>query len=494
VDALAVATDVKTPGSARGVLLRLIPAVIAGALAGIGTLLCIRNLWTAAAQAHAHCDGNGLTARPCTTGLDTVLAVGLICAVPGVPAAIGYAVRGRWANRAGMVAAGAVGLLAGQAIFGAATGTDLPTAWSVPATVSTELGTIGSMQFGDSVIWVRTDKAVSYDAATGQRRWSLAMPRGSVACAVSDSGAQVGLIGYGMGQPGDECSGVLAVDLATGHRLWSAPLPDASDGVTLLVTGDAAVIVTDDDLTALWAGTGAPRWTLPSTQDCAIQQADATEGTASSPGAIAALIWCGGNEATVADIDAATGHRAWTSQIPDVADRGDLDLLSADPVVVTDWVLGNEGSKAAVMYSASGRATTFPIGTGDFGLQLADEGFNPPPVVIDGMLVGVSADAQTATSLAGYRLSDGRRLWDVSTSDDFVNALAVSGDQVYFTDQAIPALFAVSARSGTLRSIGTITGPDLDVSQVTLYPVGRHYILVNSRAYPGIAVLAAITS
>jgi hypothetical protein len=329
VDALAVATGVKTPRPARGTLLRLIPAVIAGALSGIGTLLCIRNLWTAAAQAHAHCDGNGLTARPCTTGLDTVLAVGLICAVLGVPAAIGYAVRGRWVNRAGMVAAGAAGLLTGQAIFGAVTGTDLPTAWSVPTTVSTELGTIGSMQYGDSVIWVRTDKAVSYDAATGQRRWSLAMPRGSVACAVSDSGAQVGLIGYDMGQPGDECSGVLAVDLATGHRLWSAPLPDASDGVTLLVTGDAAVIVTDGDLTALWAGTGA---------------------------------------------------------------------------------------------------------------------------------------------------------------------LAVSGDQVYFTDQAIPALFAVSARSGALRSIGTITGPDLDVNQVTLYPAGRHYILVNSRAYPGIAVLAAITS
>lgn len=474
-------------------LLRLIPAVIAGALAGIGTLLCIWNLWTAAAQAHAHCDGSGLAARPCTTGLDTALAVGLICAVPGVPAAIGYAVRGRWVNRTGMLVAGAAGLLAGQAIFGAVTGTNLPTAWSVPTTVSTELGTIGSMQYGDSVIWVRTDKAVSYDAATGQRRWSLPMPPGSAACAVSGPGARVGLIGYGMGQPGDECSGVLAVDLATGHRLWSAPLPDASDGITLLVTGDAAVIVTDDGLTALLAGTGAPRWTLPSTPDCAIQQAGAPGGTA-SPGTIVAVIQCGGNEATVADIDAATGHRAWTSPIPDAAGQGDLDLLSADPVVVTDWVAGNGGSKTAVLYSASGRATTFPIGTGDFGLQLADEGFNPPPVVIDGMLVGISADAQAATSLAGYRLSDGRRLWDVSTSDDFVNALAVSGDQVYFTDQVIPALFAVSARSGALRSIGAITGPDLDVSQVTLYPVGQHCILVNSRAYPGIAVLAAITS
>jgi hypothetical protein len=74
-----------------------------------------------------------------------------------------------------------------------------------------------------------------------------------------------------------------------------------------------------------------------------------------------------------------------------------------------------------------------------------------------------------------------------------VNALAASGDQVYFTDQVTSALLAVSTRSGAQRSIGTITGPDLDVTQASLYPVGRHYLVVDPHATAGTAIIAAIT-
>jgi hypothetical protein len=104
-----------------------------------------------------------------------------------------------------MLAAGIAGVPAAQAIIGAVTGTALPTAWSVPSGGATEASTVGSWQYGDSVIWVRANEAVSFDTATGQRRWTLAMPHGRVACAASEPDSPVGLIGYGTGQPGQDC-------------------------------------------------------------------------------------------------------------------------------------------------------------------------------------------------------------------------------------------------------------------------------------------------
>jgi len=535
VDApVVVANTVPRRPAAGTVFLRLLPALVTGVLAGTGVTLAGRGLWTLATEPHGHCGGNGLAAQPCPTGTGPILGIALPFFLLGVPVAIAYAIRGRWVNRGGMRVAGVAGVLAGQAIFGAVAGTALPTAWSVPSDRLTELSTVGSWQYGGSVIWVRGTEPVSYDAATGQRRWILTMPRGSVACAVSQPGSPVGLIGYGAGQPGQECAGVLAVDLRTGQRLWTVPLPGTADGVTLLVAGDSGVINTDDGLIAVQASTGARRWSFPNAHGCTVEQAAASQGKSSpgtaspgtaspgtaspgtaspgtaspgtaspgppSPATVAALVRCG-TDATVTDLDAATGRPAWTSRLRQAAGQGELDLLSADPVVITDWVLPTHegtgpdhgGSKTAIVFSASGQAAAFPIGTGDLGLQLVGEGFNPSPVVADGMLIGISADDQASTSLAGYRLADGRLQLHASTSDDYVNALAVSGDRVYFTDQVIPALFAVSVRSGALWSIGNITGLDVDVTQACLYPVGRHYILVNPHATGGAAVIAAIT-
>jgi len=74
-----------------------------------------------------------------------------------------------------------------------------------------------------------------------------------------------------------------------------------------------------------------------------------------------------------------------------------------------------------------------------------------------------------------------------------VDAITAAGGEVYFTDQVIPALFAVSAGSGALRPLGSITGLYLGATPVTLYPVGRHYVLVNPDAADGIPVIASVT-
>ena len=475
--------------------LRLLLPLVAGGLAGIALILVGRGLWMLVTEPRGHCGGEGIAAQPCPAGTGAIPVIAWPFLFVGVPLAVGYAIRGRWISRGAMLAAGVAGVLSGQAVFGTVAGIALPTAWQVASGSSTVLSTVGTLQYGDSVIWVGTSKAVSYDAATGQRRWTLAMPRDSVACAVSNPGtAAVGLIGYGAGQPGEECDGVLAVDLGTGRRLWAAPLPGASDGATLLVAGGSGVIVGADGLSAVSARTGARRWAFSGARGCTIDQA------AASQGAIAALFRCG-TGIYVTDLDAATGQPAWTSGLPQADSGGDLDLLSADPVVVTDWVLpastgtgpAHGGSKSAVAFSASGRPAAFPLGTGDLGLQLAGEEYNQPPVVTDGMLVGVAATGQASLSLAGYRLPDGHLQWQVSIPDDYVDAITAAGGEVYFTDQVIPALFAVSAGSGALRPLGSITGLYLGATPVTLYPVGRHYVLVNPDAADGIPVIASVT-
>ena len=183
-----------------------------------------------------------------------------------MPAAIALLFRKGWARR-GLVAVGmAGGLLAGQWLFGIWHGTDLAIAWAAPQDGSSQLTTVGAWASGGSLIRVRVDEAVSYDAATGATRWTFPLPGVDVACGVSgtSSSSAIGLIAYG--QDSTNCDRVMAVDLATGRQLWSDPVRSPYSGSAptgaLAVAAGTAIVLTDDGIAGVSAASGAQRWTL----------------------------------------------------------------------------------------------------------------------------------------------------------------------------------------------------------------------------------------
>ena len=112
-------------------------------------------------------------------------------------------------------------VFAAQALSGGLHAAALRVDWTAPYDAAGSPATEGVWTAGSSVIRVRADQVVSYQAATGRQQWTLAVPRGDVACAVSagTSSATVGFIGYGTA--GGACDQLLAVDLGTGQQLWS---------------------------------------------------------------------------------------------------------------------------------------------------------------------------------------------------------------------------------------------------------------------------------
>ena len=129
----------------------------------------------------------------CPRGVVPVLVISFVVGLAAIPFVIAAVVRRPKVN-AGVAAVGlAVGVFAAQALSGGLHGTDLRVAWTAPYDAAGVQGTEGVWTAGSSLIRVRANQVVSYQAATGRQQWTLVVPGGDVACAVSaDASSAVG--------------------------------------------------------------------------------------------------------------------------------------------------------------------------------------------------------------------------------------------------------------------------------------------------------------
>jgi outer membrane protein assembly factor BamB len=488
-------TPEHVPGRARPGKLarRLIIALIIGVLAGAAIMLQIKGWTTLGSEAGGACgtSDQGVSYGACPRGITPTLIISIFIGIVAVPAAVALLFRKDWARRGAVAVGLAGGVLAGQTLFGIWHGTDLAVAWVAPDDSSSQLTTVGAWASGGSLIRVRVDQAVSYDAATGASQWTLPIPGTDVACSVSGSSSSstIALIAYG--QDSTTCDHVMAVDLATGRQIWSDPVQDPYSGNAatgaLAVAAGTAIALTDDGIAGVSAATGAQRWTVASPSGCSYQQLAAAGGN------VVALAACDGSY-DVVSIDPAAGHTAWQYHVAEPSNSYQFQILSASPVVVNDDLTGPRGTSTVRVFGPSGAETSafsvsgIPLGGGTVALNTASTGgFGVPVAVIGGMLVGATNSSSSGSdALVGYRLSDGTRQWLVDTPDE-VNDAALNGSELVFVDESDPAysLEEVNASTGTLRSLGYFTQGILQSGQSGLYAFNADDVVVNTTGDSG---------
>jgi outer membrane protein assembly factor BamB len=474
---------------------RLIIALIVGVLAGMAIMLQVKGWGTLSSEAGGACGSgdNGVSYGACPRGIAPALVTSFLIGLPAVPAAIALLFMKGWLRRAIVVIGAAAGLLAGQSLFAVWHGSDLSVGWTAPFDSSDQLTTVGAWTAGGSLVRVRVDEVVSYDAVTGAQQWNLPVPGTDVACSVSGlgvgSGADSGIGVVGYGQDSTTCDHLMAVDLATGRQLWAEPVADASPGAAdaigdIAVAGGTAITLTADGIAGYDLATGTRRWTQNRPGDCTIEQVAGYGTTAITLGA------CSGTSYQVASIDPATGKPRWQHQISESSDNYSFRILSASPVVISEDFSGPRGQSMVRVFGADGTQTAdFPVvggaavaGTAEpLNLQPTD-GFGPPDIVTGGMLVGVTQPNGNQTALVGWRLSDGQRLWVTVTPDQVHDIVATAGG-VAFVDESDPAysLETIALATGKLTSLGFFDQGDLEQGDSGLYAVGGSYLIVNQQ-------------
>lgn len=439
-------------------------------LAGAAILLQIRGWSVVEGESGSAC-GSGSTV--CPHGVVPVLVVSFVMGLAAASLLIWAVVRRPKVNAGAAVVGLASGVFAAQALSGWMHGTELRVAWTAPYDAAGSPVTEGVWTAGGSLIRVRADQVLSYQAATGRRQWTLAVPGGDVACAVSagTSSAAVGLIGYGAA--GGACDQVLAIDLGTGKQLWSKRVPgswkdDQGTGF-VAVSGDTAAAVTAGAVLGYDLRTGAPRWTAQTPPGCSDQV------LAGARRSVVALAACD-RSFDVIDLDPASGRELWRAPVPAQAPGYQFAILSADPVVVADASPGQPGQ--ALAFGATGHLTS-SIPVGDLNTS-SYRGFGPQVAVSGSLLVGMTRPSGGHAAVVAYRLSDGGRQWLVPLPDD-VLSLHQDGARLLAVDQSRPslALDAISLANGALHTVGFIPANLVDPGGTSVYPVGGHYAVVN---------------
>jgi outer membrane protein assembly factor BamB len=508
---------------ARRLIVALMLAFFVGALLGLVIMLQYKGrtaLITENALGCGTASAHGSPSNPpCSRGIDwavgwtdavggvTVLTTGVVLLIPPARRAVLAAgTAGPAVSAAVFIVGAAGGLLAGQPLFRVLHGTDLSIAWAAPPDSTSDLTTVGAWADAGSLVRVRVDQVVSYDGATGRPQWTLPVPGIDVACSAStntgsDGAGTIGLVMYGPDSA--SCDHVMAVDLATGQQAWAAPVQghasgDPAPGV-LGVAGGTAVVLTDGSITGLDARTGAKRWTL--TSQCDLQQLYASGGSA------VALAACPRASYDVISIDPATGKAAWQYHVTEPTDDYHFQLLSANPVVVSDELTGPRGRTVVRVFGRGGAATaTFPVSgipdPGAGGLLTLNTaptgGLGVPAVITDGALVGIASDNDGDSALVSFALSSGKRQWLVPLPDEVHDITAGTGaqhDQVMLVDESNPAysLEEVALATGKLRSFGYFRRAALESGSSALYAVGNDYLVVNvdGSGNPPLAAIAA---
>ena len=453
-------------------------------LAGAAILLQIRGWSAVEGESGTACAAGSAV---CPHGVVPILVISFVVGLAAIPFLIWAVVRWPKINAVVAVVGLAVGVFAAQALTGWMHVSGLRVDWTAPYDAAGSPATSGVWTAGSSVIRVRADQVVSYQAASGRQQWTLAVPDGDDACAVSadTSPATVGLIGYGTA--GGTCDQVLAVDLGTGRQLWSKKVPagwkgDQGTGF-VAVGGDTAVAVIAGAVLGYHSQTGASRWTALTPAGCSDQTVAAAQKS------VVVLAACG-RSFDVIDLDPATGKQLWRTPVPGQEPGYHFAILSADPVVVDDVPSGQP--EHVLAFSATGHLqSSFPVGGLDTSYY---QGFGPDVVVSGGLLVGVIHQSGGHADVVAYRLSDGGRQWLVSMPHEVIG-LQQDGTQLFVVDQSQPslALESISLASGSLHTIGFIPANIVDFGGASVYPAGAQYVVVNLNGRAPVPPAAAVS-
>lgn len=461
-------------------------AALLAVLAGAAAALQVRG-WSALESAPSGACGSGSGA--CPRGVVPALAVSFVAGLAAIPVLIVAVVRRPKVAAVVAVIGLAAGALGALALSGWLHGNELRVDWTAPYDASGAPATEGVWVTDGSLIRVRADQVTSYQAATGREQWTLAVPGGAAACAVSaQAGDGTGLVGYGAA--GGACDHVLAVDLGTGRPLWSKQVAagwKGSQGTGFVaVGGGTAVAVTAAAAEGFDLRTGAPRWTARTPPGCSDQTAAAARR------AVAVLAACG-RDFDVIDLSPASGSQLWRTPVPAPGPGYQFALLSADPVVVADRLPGPPPVSSVLAFGPDGHvAATIPAGGLDTSYY---QGFGPRLAVSGGLLTGVTRSGGHAGVVA-YRLSDGQRQWQVAMPGD-VLSLRQDGDRLLALAQsaAAPVIEAIALPGGSPRVIGSVPRGVIGASGAGVYPVAGRYLVVNlsGRApVPPVAAVAAV--
>jgi outer membrane protein assembly factor BamB len=480
---------------------RLLLAIVVGTAAGLAVMLGIDGWGTLIHEAGGSC---GTNRGACPRGIIPALLLSFLLGLWAGPAAIWLLFASGWDRRALVAVAAAGGVLAGQWAWGGLHGQDLAVAWTAGYDPSFELSTVSAWTHADSLIRVRVDGVTSYDGASGRQRWSFTLPGTDIACSASGSPGTaqeaVGLIVFGP-EP-TRCDHVMAVDLAAGRPLWSAPLPGHVSGVSgdglLTIAGDTAVVVSDGKPLGYDLRAGALEWTGPGpgagASDCYTRQ------VAAAGRSLIALADCQSGF-SVLSLDPATGRPAWTARVTEPTDSYQIQVLSADPVVVSDTLTGPRGASRVQVFGAGGQVTaSMPVSgipgvNGPVALDTSSRDWlGPRAVVADGLLVGVARGNGSGSDIVAFRLADGQRQWRVHLPDE-VSSPRLAGHEVVLVDESdpAPALEAISLADGRQRAIGFFPGGVYDSGDAALYLAGGQDIIVNQRGVKPTPPVAAIT-
>jgi outer membrane protein assembly factor BamB len=461
--------------------------LVLAAAAGAAVLLQIRG-WSVLESAPAGACRGG--SSECPHGVVPALIVSFVAGLAAIGFVIAFLVRGPRV----IIGVAAIGLAAGvfgaQALSGWLHGAQLRVDWAAPS--SAEPATEGVWITGSSLIRVGAGQLVSYDAGTGRQQWTLAIPAGDTACAVSaDTAADpgTGLIGYGVA--GGACDHMLAVDLGTGRQLWSRQVAAGWNGDQgtgfVAAGGDTAVVVTAGAVLGYDLRTGAPRWTALTPPGCSDQTLAATAQS------VVVLAACGGNF-DVIDLDPASGSQLWHTPVPEPAPDYQFMILSADPVVVDNSLPGTQPANQVLAFGADGRLeATIPVGSVKLDTSYY-QGSGPEIVVSGGLLAGVTKPGGGHSDVVAFRLSDGRQQWLARMPDDAVS-LRQDGGRLLVLDQSEPAptLDAITLATGSLSAVGIVPRNVAGPGDASVYPVGGRYLLVNLTGAAPVPPVAALS-
>jgi len=472
----------------RLVLIAVIAAL--AVVAGAAIMLQIRG-WAALESESGLVCGTG--GSPCPGREVPGLVASFVVGLAAVPLLIWILVRGRKVYYLAVAAAGLVaGVFAGQALSGAPPG-DLRVDWTAPHDSAGAQAAEGVWTTGDSLIRVSAGQIVSYQAGTGRRQWTLAVPGGNVACAVSPETALVprtpgqlaGLVGFGAA--GGACDHVLAVNLGTGRPLWSGPVGArwrGNQGTGFVAAGGGtAVAVTASGVRGYNLRTGAPRWTTRTPVGCADQT------VAAGTRAAVVLASCSRSFAVIG-LDLASGRQLWRASVPEPAPGYQFTVLSADPLVVDNRLPGGQGDHLLVFTPGGRVAATFPV----TGLDTSDyQGSGPEIAISGGLLAGVTKPSGGHADVVAYRLADGHRLWRVPMPDDVV-AIRLDGGQLLVLDRSAPdlTLDAITIATGSLREIGHVPASAVDPGGTSVQVAGGRYLMVSLSGRGSVPAVASV--
>ncbi|MEV6396107.1 PQQ-binding-like beta-propeller repeat protein [Streptomyces sp. NPDC051907] len=443
--------------------LRLVRGALFVALAGAVVGLAVAFHWLGWSSIPGGSCGSAYS--PCPEGTTPTLILAFVLTFTGLPLAVAMVAalkRVRPGRTLPMVLL-ALGALSaawpGKQFYLWLRGPVLDVAWDTPVDRPNTVAGVGNWVLDGAVVRVRTDGLIAYDPRDGAGRWTLDAPVRASVCAMSDTVSQgVAVIGFGRHEA--PCDTVWGVDVDSGRKLWERKI-DAGDrtGSTadgrLAADGATAVALESTSVRGLALREGTPKWRTPMGKECSPRLAS------SSDGVTRVLVECVKDYAfqsvDLVTLDSATGAVKSRKKLPVESEIAGARVISAEPFTLWLKEADERGVNAVTSYDAQGaERTSLRLTRPDEDLVVGDDtdAFAVRPALLTAV-VGDTLVATTrkpgaaeATMVAGYSLSDGRRLWH-TTMGSRVNALTVLGAEkaAVFTEQQ--RVVTIDVRTGS---------------------------------------------